>query len=366
MNLPALSLVAVLMVGGFGVTVRGQQPWSVVHEGSRPLNAIARGDGQFIAVGESGTVLTSATGEDWTPRTIPGSTNASLWTIAFGQGLWVAGGGRNTGIFTSADGIRWSSVPDSPTDWSAMVHGAGTFVGVAARRLWASTNGIAWKPVFPEAYVRDRVLVFGDGRFVAQRSVGGAQILTSTNGTDWAIRSGSPGGSFYSMAYGDGRFLAIDISNQTFTSTDLETWVPGGMTQIFRPSGIAYAPGAFVTVGTGDPELTVAGVAWSPGGAVGATRLLAVAAGEAAFIAVGVAGSILRSGGLLIVETEAQGNLSILGPGGGQYAIEARDSLAEDTPWRPVGEVTVGTNAATWLDPDSPNHPTRLYRVVGL
>ena len=127
------------------------------------LNAVTYGGGLFVAVGESGAILTSTDGGGWTLR--ESGVNTSLKTICFGNGLFVAGGSpvwvspsQRNKIF-SRDGIHWTVVP-------------------------AQTPN----PNFPDVVE----IIYTDKRFVAlgtYNSSGPAETQTSSDGTNWIIRS---------------------------------------------------------------------------------------------------------------------------------------------------------------------------------
>src|SRR2546425_826275 len=72
---------------------------------SATLNSIAYGNGQFIAVGNNGTIVASTNGLDWALR--PSGVSRHLKSIAFANGRFVIGG--NSGlILWSDDGEVWS------------------------------------------------------------------------------------------------------------------------------------------------------------------------------------------------------------------------------------------------------------------
>ena len=64
--------------------------------------------GLFVAVGESGRILTSSDGINWTNTTSGVSINLYSVTYSESLGLFVAVGGNGT-ILTSSDGINWTS-----------------------------------------------------------------------------------------------------------------------------------------------------------------------------------------------------------------------------------------------------------------
>ncbi|MCP4712562.1 MAG: hypothetical protein GY869_28385, partial [Planctomycetes bacterium] len=70
------------------------------------LRAIAYGNGTFVAVGNSGIILTSPDGIDWVERTSILSTN--LLGVGYGSGKYVIGG-QNGEILTSPDSTGWTA-----------------------------------------------------------------------------------------------------------------------------------------------------------------------------------------------------------------------------------------------------------------
>jgi photosystem II stability/assembly factor-like uncharacterized protein len=64
----------------------------------KDLNAVAYGNGLFVAVGYGGTILTSPDGAGWTKRT--SGTSNGLVGVAYGNNRFVAVGDRGI-IFTS-------------------------------------------------------------------------------------------------------------------------------------------------------------------------------------------------------------------------------------------------------------------------
>jgi len=71
---------------------------------SRPsLRGVLFANGQYIAVGEAGTILTSSNRTSWIQRY--SGVDGRLSAVAFGAGRFVAVGDHGT-IVTSVDGIR--------------------------------------------------------------------------------------------------------------------------------------------------------------------------------------------------------------------------------------------------------------------
>ena len=67
------------------------------------IQAVASGNGQFVAVGDDGTIVTSTDAANWVERQ---TTTDPLWAIVHDNGEFVAVGWGGT-IMTSADGVKW-------------------------------------------------------------------------------------------------------------------------------------------------------------------------------------------------------------------------------------------------------------------
>lgn len=94
--------------------------------GSNSVTQIAYGNNTFVAMGASNTIATSpgTSGTTWTQRTSPIGGTDPWGYLTFQNGLFVAVNGA-TGVFTSTDGITWST---------------GATISVAAMTSWASTG----------------------------------------------------------------------------------------------------------------------------------------------------------------------------------------------------------------------------------
>ncbi len=133
--------------------------------GSQTLNSTAHngvtGAGSvFVTVGNAGSVASSnADGTTWTTRS--SGVSAALNAVAFGNGLFVAVG--NTGVITtSPDGVTWTvrATANQLTtyNFSSVVYGAGRWIAVTNSGsignsgstyggAFVSTDGITWRPV---------------------------------------------------------------------------------------------------------------------------------------------------------------------------------------------------------------------------
>ncbi|MFN8027217.1 MAG: hypothetical protein U0W40_12905 [Acidimicrobiia bacterium] len=128
----------VVAVGGRKITVtKDGTTWSVPQRVGASLNAVAYGNGRWVAVGDDGALLTSTDAAGW--QHVAPATSEDLLAVATSGTQWVAVGG--TAILTSSDALSWH---------------------VAVTRhelLGVATNGTSWVVVG-----QDTVATSADGR----------------------------------------------------------------------------------------------------------------------------------------------------------------------------------------------------------
>ena len=139
---------------------------------TKNLNGVTYGgNSQFVAVGESGTILTSPDGVTWRSQTL--STTVKLTGVTYGNSLFVAVGAAGT-ILTSPDGVTWTS----QTYWNnvnlnGVTYGNSLFVAVgAAGTCLTSPDGVTWTP---------KTMLIG----VDLNSVAPGGIQQSSDGVTW-------------------------------------------------------------------------------------------------------------------------------------------------------------------------------------
>jgi len=176
------------------------------------LNAIAFGNGLYVAVGEYAAILTSTNGADWETHGL--EINKPLSAVAFGNGLFVA---------------------------------VGASFALGASFILVSSNGVDWTDVSPEGTYYLTSIVFGGGRFMAAGSV----LLFSTDGRNW-IDGAFPGFWVGSLAWGNGRFVALD--NDFYSSTNGLLWETN-TAPVSGLSKVAFLNGQFMAVGYDDDYL---------------------------------------------------------------------------------------------------------------
>jgi VCBS repeat-containing protein len=251
--------------------------------------SLAFGDNKFVAVGSSmGTqaIGVSSDGATWTKNsTIPtlcqsGSTNSYYRSVVFAHGLWVVVGDA---VLTSSDLQNWTTVAlpaGAGTSYTAVAYGNpdGKDVIVAAPASQAygvvsTDGGQSWSKAFFN-YSGWNSMAYGNGKFVAL--YGSKNVSTSPDGVTWTYNSNLPSASnsWTSVAFGNGLFVAVSgqygSSSIAATSSDGINWTSQTLPASAPWRSVTYANGYFVAVASSG---TVA--ATSPDGVTWTARTMA-------------------------------------------------------------------------------------------
>lgn len=337
---PRFFLPAFVSILAFVGPAIAQETWQPRTSGvTVPLWSVAHGDGQWVAVGEQGTILTSTDGATWTPRT---SGFPTRWLVGVGYGtpngtgLWVAVGESGL-ILTSPDAVTWTARRTAGTRINAVTYGNGSFVAADdAGSTYYSLDGITWNGSFFGArstFVRG--LVYGAPHFV---TTGLSGIVTTYDGVSSTLRvSGAP--QLQGVAYGRRLYLATGGAN-TYTSRDAINWNQQPATTTVGVQGAAFFNNQFVAVGNnGGIATTFDGSAWTERTSGTVQTLLAVAAAPDSVVAVGFGGTILQSApalAALVVAVTPSGAYESVG-GNVAFTVTARGSAPLIYQWRKDG-----------------------------
>jgi hypothetical protein len=360
--------------------------WTLRAKSPVSLSAIAYGNGQFVAVGSAGAILTSADGADWVSR--ESGTQRNLAGIAYGGGQFVAVGAalRGTGEFdgfvlTSTAGVNWVESLGDLTDYQVqgITYGNGKFVtwgGSYAGKptLVGSFDGLNWdRWVWQFTTNRGSItffqypnaIGFGGGQFVAVGAYG--TLLTSSDGLSWSLRRSGSQEYLGSIAYGNGQFVTLDLYGAILSSPDGLNWVHRQSAPGYSPFSIAFGNGQFVAVG-GVTMLTSAdGTNWAKrdSATINSSDLRAVTYGNGHFLAVGMEGAILESGAVITLAlTSKRGaeplSLSVTGPTNLGYTIQSSTDLNS---WRAVTNFTSSQPTSIIFDSLPASSPNVFYRA---
>ena len=150
------------------------------HSNTALATGIAYGNGKYVLVNSTGPgIMVSTDALNWT---IVYSSSISFWDITFGAGLFVACADQD--ILSSPDGLNWtyaSSLPTSGWPLYSVAYGNGTFAALSQYKVITSADALNWSSsLLPNA--AGWRIGWGIGTFVA---VAGRYIYASTNASDW-------------------------------------------------------------------------------------------------------------------------------------------------------------------------------------
>jgi hypothetical protein len=377
------TLLLALTAGSLAADEFSRWTWRVPSPPSIHFRHVVFAEGQFVAVGFEGAVITSTNGTNWfLEETV---TTNTLQRIMHGE-RYVASGNYGT-VIASQDGKRWQlGNYVNHHLLLAIAYGNETYVALdASGALAHSTNALAWTPVTPPAPGGGGDMTFGNGVFVAVGIQG--MIITSTNGVDWVERESGTTGSINAIAFGDGRFVAVGNEGSSagtsgsgfiLSSPDGSAWFLQTVEAPLRD--VTFGDGRFLIL-TGD--LGPAGSLVSddglyfdgvpPGDSGLGTNKRGVACGNGVCVAVGngvflsddgLTWTNINTGPVATIRSFAQKGQTVVGVGNDGVIITTTNGVAwadqqvrEDAVWREVsagdhGFAAVGNRGALATSPD--------------
>jgi len=219
---------------------------------------------------------------------------SSILAIAYGNNKFVAGGGFNTPMAISPDGVIWTATNVSNISVvRAIAYGNNKFVAVGdGGKMATSSDGTTWTAVDVSSIFGTggsgstgtiKAITYGNDKFVAGGASG--RMAYSSDGTTWTAVAKSPFITYNSsgtvaiseigingIAYGNNKFVAVgDWYGKMATSTDGVTWTSIANstfstenTSSSRINAIAYGNDKFVAVGNGGKMATSSnGTTWT-------------------------------------------------------------------------------------------------------
>jgi hypothetical protein len=231
--------------------------WTNVYQTTVQITGAAYGNNQFVFVG-SHVICATLNPLQWT-EFAPGF---SLGGITFGAGQFVAVGG-SAYILSSADGLVWQyDYATNNQSLGNVAYGNGMFVATYRTNdsssdygygFLVSSNLASWQIVMLEnSYGGPNLsagITFGGGYFIGAINNGsGFYSYTSTNGLNWVNRVGANGATLF--AFGAGSFVAAG-----FVATGNQLLLQSG---VFAPT--SNSPASSLTIAT-YPGVTITGTA---------------------------------------------------------------------------------------------------------
>lgn len=201
------------------------------------MRDIAHGNGTWIAVGDTGTILRSTDGMNFASRPMPsGYSGFSMDAVATdGAGNWMAVGGGGPGvnpgmIYTSTDdGVTWAAINFGTGGYSCVAHHGGVWMlGAVSGKLSTSPDMVNFTARTTGTAVNiDAIAVSDTGTWFI--GCGAAIRRSVDNGVTWGlvgsdIFGASSAGNVTALAFSDGRWVAGGSTGEIAYSDDENTW----------------------------------------------------------------------------------------------------------------------------------------------
>ncbi len=292
-----------IYVGELGA-IGGQEPSFITFPGiTSTLNGIAFGKQTYIAVGDSGRILSSTDARSWSVRS---SANLAALNavVVNSQGKYVAIGADGT-LLNSEDSISWTAATSVPTAYQSTSFFDVTttdsfFVAVGDNgSVLISYDGDVWDSRAVPALYELYAVTYGDNTIAAVGA--GGEIVTSPDGDNWFSGETGTTNHLRAIHYADGLFVAVGEGGTVLTSPDAQTWTArtSGTTQALY--GVGYGEvdgvGRWLVVGVSGIVLTSddGGATWTSQFSGTDNTLTSVSYGLGNFFVVGSAGTGLTS-----------------------------------------------------------------------
>lgn len=187
------------------------------------LYSVAERDGQLIAVGDGGTILSSTDGSVWTPRA--SGTSETLDAVAFGAaGEVVAVGSGATVVTSENDGLTWQvsfvQFDDvDVTNLTGVAYGSNGWVVTGSNGLLLqSEDPTSWTLVGNGILPNLNAVVFVQGLYTVLGEKG--RILTSADGLTYSESVSNTGQFLFDTAFGNGTYYVVGSGGRALMSLD--------------------------------------------------------------------------------------------------------------------------------------------------
>jgi hypothetical protein len=284
--------------------------WLSTTNGAADLNAVAFGNGKYVAVGASGALYWSSDGLSWTSNPQGSET---LRGVAFDGTYWVAVGANGAVLYTTDPTGAWTSNTQGGTQFNSVAYGNGYWVAVGSSgvlRYRATDPTGAWTSN-AQGSVAFASVAYGNGYWVAVGDATGSTSNLYYKATDptgaWTSNAQD---LFASVAYGNGYWVAVGKkgtnANRLYYATDpTGAWTSNAQgTSGFY--GVAYGNGFWVALGFAGTlyyRATDPTGAWTSN-AQGSTGLNSVVYG-ATWVGVGASGATITASSAIAPVTAA-------------------------------------------------------------
>lgn len=262
--------VSVEPAGIIKVSTNNGLTWSAKTSGtSLAFTRVGYGNGNYVAVGETGLICTSPDAETWTIRS--SGTTEVLQGVTYADGRWVVVG-MNGKILVSTDLVNWGT--RTVTDLPSGVN----FFGVA----------------------------YGNGRYVivgGSSAQGGIAVVSLDGASTFSFSKTGSTGTHGSVAYGNNVFVAAAGQQLYSSRSAVGAWAASAVSGSLQT--VAFTSRNFFAIGSSFSTSSLNGVDWAVHTSLAGTYR-AVAASPTHILIGSTAGALARANYALDIVTQFQ------------------------------------------------------------
>ncbi len=264
------------------------------------FNAVAYGNGLYVAVGCDGVIATSTDAVSWTSRN--SEVSVVIYDIAYAESRFVAVG--RSAILSSTDGISWQKHAYGSSATCINVNFCnGKWIVIpinAGDILLTSSDASNWTTIQCDSIQNFKEIIYTDGTYLGVGTMNGRGFIrTSSDLLRWrTIKTAS--GWYGAIAAFKNRHIAVASYTKMLMSSDGLTWSRPEVTacKSNRATGadaIATDQAYAITIGSGGGMLSSNdGINWECDTlTIGNSELYGVTAGDGQFVAVGSGGTVV-------------------------------------------------------------------------
>lgn len=235
--------------------------WTRMSSGTNAyLTGICWTGSLIVAVGGSGTIITSPDGSSWTPRA--SGTSSWIQSIVWNGNQLVAVGNSGV-ILTSPDGVTWTARASGITSHlQKVVWENGIFIAIASdNRGVRSSDGVSWSMIpgasrggFTVGWIGDRFMSGGTGNI---------SISTVTNTGSWEALSSSLGTTIYDLEWDGLRIFAVGSAGVSILNFSASLWTSTTVHNSPFIDNIVRKGNELLAVGFGETiAISTDGISW--------------------------------------------------------------------------------------------------------
>ena len=262
----------------------------------------------YVAVGNSGTILSSTNGAVWTSRT---SGTANLQSVTYANNTFVAVGDAGT-VISSTDGITWTAGTSGTTDaLYDIIYTGSRFVAVGlSGAVTQSTDLATWSAstLTPMSGTPPEMsgVTFSSGRYIAS-AAGGVVVYSTDDFANFTTGMLSSGSANLDVIFANSLWVIVRNGGEIATSMDGNSFSDATSGTTNNLTNINFGRNQFLVVGVSGTVLTSSnGTNWSLQTA-GAANLNASVIDNDRYVIVGDSGTILTSSGGTVWANQTSG-----------------------------------------------------------